>query len=342
MNRDLFAKRLCKIIGRRNYSRLQQRLKFFLTFRKEYSFAAEKKHVKVDIPTIIFNVDGKTAHGGLSDRLRGAFATYHYAKSNNLGFRILWNSPFNLSDYLEPNSVDWEISSDEKSKNLSECAFRFFNSYCYIDNDEKSFFKLLKTPNYKKEIHVYCNTTIREDLYAVYFKELFRPSALLRKALDEQLKGIKEYVSVSFRFIGLLGDFKDQDSNRKELSSEKEKNDYIERSLYALTVIHQKFPGKAILVTSDSKIFLERAIALPFVYVVPGDIGHLDTTVASTDTDLKTFLDFMMIVNAEQSFCYTTGRMYGATRFAKTASLIGGHSFEVIDDQTLEQWENCE
>ena len=88
MNRDLFSKRVCKVIGRRNYSRLQQKLKYVLTFRSVYSSNSEKKHNIADTPTVVVNVDGKTAHGGLSDRLRGLFAASHYSKINNLNFKI--------------------------------------------------------------------------------------------------------------------------------------------------------------------------------------------------------------------------------------------------------------
>ena len=36
MNRDLWAKRLSKVIGKENVCRLQSKLKYFLSFRNEY------------------------------------------------------------------------------------------------------------------------------------------------------------------------------------------------------------------------------------------------------------------------------------------------------------------
>ena len=36
MNRDLWARRLSKVIGKENVCRLQSKLKYFLSFRNEY------------------------------------------------------------------------------------------------------------------------------------------------------------------------------------------------------------------------------------------------------------------------------------------------------------------
>ena len=38
MKRDLWARRLSKMIGKENVCRLQSKLKYFLSFRKEYEY----------------------------------------------------------------------------------------------------------------------------------------------------------------------------------------------------------------------------------------------------------------------------------------------------------------
>lgn len=334
MNRTRKTKWLVCFLGRRNYSWLQEKLKFILNFRKDYSFVAPRIHKLKGKQLIVFRVDGKTAHGGLSDRLRGLMAAYYYAQKVGADFRILWNSPFLLEDYFEPATFDWRVDEKSLSHNILDVAVRFQNDYSRIANDEKTFLKLMKST--KPEIHVYINTTIHEELYCQYFNELLKPTDVLSKAVNvhlEKLGGQKQYVSMSFRFIGLLGDFKDHDSDRPVLTDPREKQAYINLCLQALETIHKLHEGKRILVTTDSPIFLEETSKLPYVYVVPGTIDHIDSnSKKSEDVFLKTFLDFMLIVHAEMSYAYTTGLMFGQTKFAKTAALFGGHDYKILND----------
>ena len=59
--------------------------------------------------TLIFMVDGKWMHGGLTDRLRGMASAYKFATEHNLDFKIFHTSPFLLQEILEPNKVNWII-----------------------------------------------------------------------------------------------------------------------------------------------------------------------------------------------------------------------------------------
>jgi hypothetical protein len=38
-----------------------------------------------------------------------------FCEKNHLDFRIYFSSPFSLSDYLEPNRVNWPIGENEMS-----------------------------------------------------------------------------------------------------------------------------------------------------------------------------------------------------------------------------------
>lgn len=165
MNRSLMSARLAKIIGNRNVTRLQAMLKYVLSFRHVY-------HWREDVPkTVIFMIDGRTPHGGLSDRLRGLFATYMYCKERGYKFKVNWVYPFKLQDYLQPASFDWTIEPEDITHNKKYVAFRFFNSYSRMNNDEKGYYAILNT---KKPVeHVYSNVTMHEERYAQLFKELF-------------------------------------------------------------------------------------------------------------------------------------------------------------------------
>lgn len=334
MNRLKQTRIIVALLGSRNYSWLQEKLKFFLNFRKEYSLFAPKIHTKNDKKIIVFNVDGKTAHGGLSDRFRGLFASYYYAQKIDADFKVIWEHPFLIEDYLQPATFDWRADKSKLSHNFFEVGFRFQNDYSRIANDEETFFKLMKSP--KPELHVYINTTIHEELYGDFFAKLFRPSKDLQSAMETHLRalgGAKEYVSMSFRFIGILGDFKDHDQSRIVLTDENEKRTYIEMCLHALNVVHRKHSDKKILVTTDSPMFMQEACNLPFVYVVPGTIDHIDSkSQKKEDVFLKTFLDFMMIVNAFKCYAYTTGEMFGQTKFARTAALCGNNEYKILKE----------
>ena len=324
MNRDLCARRLSKVIGKENVCRLQSKLKYFLSFRNEYKTFTNVNGGGKKI--VIFFIDGKTIHGGLSDRLRGLFSTYYYCLKEGIDFKVFWTYPFNLQDYLEPNKVNWLIEGKAISHNKNEVAFRFFNSYSLMNNNETSFLKIMNTK--KHEIHVYSNITLHEEMYHIFFNDLFKPSKMLSDALQYNTDKIGgKYISVSFRFIGILGDFKDT-YFKKELGAE-EKEKYISKCLDVICRLKTKHPNvPKILVTSDSRVFLEKASSLAYVYIIPGTVVHMDGVNKNMEqNDLKVFLDMLMISKAECCYSYSYGKMFKGTKFAKTSALIGNRRF---------------
>ena len=312
------------MIGKENVCRLQSKLKYFLSFRNEYKTLTNVNGGGKKI--VIFFIDGKTIHGGLSDRLRGLFSTYYYCLKEGIDFKVFWTYPFNLQDYLEPNKVNWLIEGKAISHNKNEVAFRFFNSYSLMNNTETSFLKIMTTK--KHEIHVYSNITLHEEMYHIFFNDLFKPSKMLSDALQYNTDKIGgKYISVSFRFIGILGDFKDT-YFKKELGAE-EKEKYISKCLDVICRLKTKHPNvPKILVTSDSRVFLEKASSLAYVYIIPGTVVHMDGVNKNMEqNDLKVFLDMLMISKAECCYSYSYGKMFKGTKFAKTSALIGNRRF---------------
>ena len=328
MSRDAQAKRLSRFIGKKNVCRLQSFLKFFLSFRHDYFYKNINAVKQGDKKVAIFFIDGKTIHGGLSDRLRGLFSVYDYCLNKGDRFKVYWVFPFKLQDYLEPNKVNWLIDKKDISYNLKDVSFRFFNSYSQVMNDEENYFKLMNTR--KPILHVYSNITLHEEKYHRYFAELFEPSAQLSEAIQYHTTEIGgKYVSITFRFIGLLGDFQDTNSHFGVLE-DGEKELYVNKCLDAINRIHSQNPGvHKILVTSDSSIFLSKASELPFVYIIRGVIAHMDNAKSEVNdnANLKTFTDLLMISKAERCYVYSYGRMFKASKFARTAALIGGREF---------------
>lgn len=329
MNRDRIARKLVEVIGRKNVARLQSWVKYMITFKHIYR---DGPMMSIGIKTVVFIIDGKTPHGGLSDRLRGLFSIYYYCKQKGYHFKIAWNYPFRLQDYLKPANENWIAEDWELASNRKMVSFRFFNSYSMMNNKEKDYFELL---DFRKPIaHVYSNVTLHEELFPVLFNELFVPVETLQHAVERNISKIGgEFYSMSFRFIGLLGDFKDKDSRFNELDDEADKENYIEHCLNAIRNVYNAMSKKRkILVTTDSSLFLVRLDAILYVYTIPGVVGHMDVDKNSYELHFKTFLDFIMISKAIKCYSYQYGKMYSATKFAKTAALIGGKEYEVMKE----------
>lgn len=322
------------ILGKKRFSRWQSKLKYFLNFRKYY-YKGEAKEKQRERKEVIFFIDGRTTHGGLSDRLRGLFSVYYYCKKKSYDFKVCWTYPFKLQDYFVPATFDWVVAPEQINRNKREVDFRFFNSYSFMNNDENSYFEQLDSN--KPILHVYSNVTLHEELFKDMFVELFKPAPPLEHAIYQCLKNLNgggKYVSVTFRFIGILGDFKDKDKSYGEVDDGK-KNEYIQKCINVCKKLHDKH-NEMILVTSDSPTFLSEAQKLNFVYVIPGTVVHMDNVFNDNyQLHLKSFLDMMLISKAEKCYSYCYGRMFKDSKFARTSALIGGKPFETIIEEEV-------
>ena len=82
------------------------------------------------------------------------------------------------------------------------------------------------------------------------------------------------------------------------------------------------------LVTADSRKFLEAVKGLPFVYVIKGKVGHINYE-ASDEVNMKTFLDFFMIANAQKVYLAKSDKMYNSD-FSRRAAMIYNKKFELV------------
>ena len=277
---------------------------------------------------VIFRIDGRFNHGGLCDRLWGCLAVYNYCKRNGLRFRIDWRVPFKLETFFEPAQYDWCIDRREVSFNPKESRLLIISN----NHNEKNQWRLLDRIGHvsQQQVHVYTPAHVDRDDFGLYFKELFRPSPLLKKAIDEEKRKIGgDYVSVSFRFMQLLGDFKDMYG---ETLSPEEQRQLLQRSLATIKKVHEANPDVAkVLVTSDSIKLIEAASVFPWVHIITGAPVHIGFTDEVSDIKhLKTFVDFMMIADAQKVYFAQAPGIYGST-FAHTASKINKRPFEKIE-----------
>ena len=296
--------------------------------RTQYGFQMKKEEVPA---LVIFCLDSRSSKVGFADRLRGMVSCFAYAKAIGVPFRIEHLSPFDLTDYLVPDRYDWRLKDGEKSYNL-----RYSNPVFMIQRTVGKRSMRLFRLNQRRQHHIYTNANYLKEVNRKYrtsfqfhelFHELFKPSCKLEDALSkhrDQLMAQEGYISVSFRFMQLMGDFKDC---RGEILPDDEKADLLTRSLSVIGELHDK-ERKTILVTSDSQTFLDKASALDFVYIVPGKTGHIGFS-QGQDVHDKMFLDFFLISQARHVYMAFSGKMYRSI-FAKTAAWTNNVPYDEI------------
>lgn len=295
-------------------------------FYTRYYTDSESKHPSKR--GVICMFDGKLLHGGLTDRIRGILSIYEMTRKKGLPFYIYWTRPFKLEKYLIPSTFDWRIGENELSHSNKD-------SYPIIIMQENNILSnihnLLRfragTSLHLPQIHIYSNADNGNGHYRNLYDELFTPTPFLKSAVQKALSDIgSPYWAFSFRFLSLLGDFKD---NTRRVLSEVESELLIADVVAEFRKLIRDVPeGYRILVTSDSERFalMMRTID-PRVYVVPGDVVHIDLTDKDlADTWLKTFLDQHLLMHAERVILMRTGDMY-RSGFPCFAAEIGGAEF---------------
>jgi hypothetical protein len=284
--------------------------------------------------TIVYMVQPETTFsGGLSDRLRGITSIYAECKRQRLPFKIVFE-PLHLQDYLVPNQYDWQLNTDEICWDIEKvypCTLLTYHHNlrnCFQRFAQRMILRYYLKKHYK-QIHIYSNMAIADKEFSTLFKELFRPSERLQNQIDyhlSQLGGAKKYISLTFRFRQLLGDFKEGG----EVLPESEREAYVLRCIKGIEELHAEFPSERLLVTSDSKMFLDRLSYLDYVYVIPGNVVHMGFTFdASQDVYMKSFVDYYMLSNAKTVF-QMTDKLLFRSGFPKRAAMLNGAKYVEI------------
>jgi len=304
---------------------------------------------------------------------------YKYSKQKGYIFKINFCYPYQLSDYFDSNVYNWKINENEISydSNISIPLWMYSVYTVYGRSLEfESKFQLdilnkfvVRNSN-KKQIDIYTNSEwVNEDEYSLLFNELFKPSAQLEKLLNYHRGNLgTDYISMTFRFQQLLGDFENKDSyikdiqpfledininNRGHLAEQQlrallgdfknknisvpitydiSKDKLINDCIQKIKEIHSKsFPEKKILVTADSETFLSEVKKLDFVYVVSAQniFDGNENLNNNFKMFVKPFVDILMLSEANKLFLLCTGSMY-RSGFAKNASLINNKEYSEI------------
>ena len=312
------------LLGDKSYFKLRSWMDI-LSVTPKYTAVPQKGALKSI--TMVFN--GDVYNVGLADRLRAVTSVYYWCKNNGIDFKLFFSSPFNLSDYLAPNEYNWETESEKLDRDRA-CP-KALISYSVLFGEKKNiefhreYLDSLLTCGYA-HIHLYSNTFCYDAYFNACYHELFRPVEQLQSELDGFQKEIGDsYVSVSFRFTQLLGDLKDTFGT---VLPPEERKALIQKCKDSIAPLLDENGVKIALVTSDSKSFLDEISGLPYVYLIPGSVGHIRNKV-SEEQIRKTFWDMLMISRAKKAYMVRTPQMY-RSGFAKHAALIGDIPFEEV------------
>lgn len=301
--------------------------------QEQLSFISSLYHIsfkeEAPAPLQVYSLDSRTTYAcGFADRLRGMITTYAYAKATGLPFRIDHRLPFQLEEFLLPNQVDWRTNPNELSYNLLHA-----NPIVMLDFTKGE--RLVKLSK-KRQHHFYSNINAialinnhygTNFTYSQLYTELFRPSNLLKEAMAPYEKFIQEgYISISFRFLQLMGDLVDVCG---KTLPENEQQKLTAKCIRFVEDMHAKNSNiNHILVTTDSMKFLDAVNQLPYVFVIPGRIGQIAFK-SDNEINLKMFLDFFMISKAKKAYMAYTGDMY-KSHFAQSAAETTDIPFESI------------
>lgn len=279
-------------------------------------------------------LDGNCIHGGMCDRFKSIISLYAFCKANNLPFRIKYSSPFQLEKILVPAEYDWGVKAGEYTDNP------LFVKILFMRKEPQG--KRLMRLKTRRQVHLYSNRNWLEHINNRYntdfkwgelYKELFKPSPVLQTRIDEMKKNIDgEYIAAVFRFQNLLGDFLEYELT--SLPSEAEKTQLIQTCLRGLKDVMSSYPDVKFLVTSDSLKFLNEAVKLDRVYIIPGELKHMDQSRATNseedlDPHLKAFTDFYMIGGAKKIYRIGTPQMY-PSEFPMYAAKVNDVPFESV------------
>lgn len=305
-------------------------VKNFGPYRKRYLTLPKRKREAVVV------IDGSRTHGGLTDRFRNILSIYSYCKNNNIPFKLSYTYPCDLRQILVPNTYDWTIKNDQVTYN--------WLSYKEIEMDvleqknvndvNSEHLQILDTEfmqNKQLQYHIFGNAFFAKGRYHELFNELFKPSEYLQCKIDEMISLFPEdYESVTLRFQCLLGDFRE--GNYPELL-ESEKARLIKKCIDKIDELYSDnyFKTEKILVTSDSRTFLNEVSKKPYVYTIPGKLEHMDyTSNSELETNAKSFVDLFMLTRAKRLTQLHTGQMY-KSGFPEFAAELGGKEYQIIN-----------
>ena len=276
---------------------------------------------------VIAMFDGRQIHCGLTDRLIGICTAYEFSKRLNLRFYILFKTPFDITNYLLPNKVNWTLNENDVVYNRNAAVPVFLNNWQSLTAFHWFYLKRIAAKNPSKQLHLYINSPFHLKQYRSNFNILFKKSPLLNISIANSIVqlGSPSFVAMAFRFAGILGDLKEDYTSFKRLD-EQEQDILIKRCEKKVLQIRRDLDiRERLLITADSEKFINYIKKYDFTYVTPGGVAHIDNSHKKReDTYLKVFVDLFMLSQSRIIYQLNTGGMYKESGFARQASQLSG------------------
>lgn len=256
-------------------------------------------------------------HPGLADRFKAAVALYNHCKKCGYQFKMYFETPFRLADYMAPKQ-DWEFKLEELEYSLQDTKI--------ITEQNLWPLPMLKAG---KQYHVYAYAGNGlphkfEDTgytWSELFKELFKPSPLLQKAFDAlQMPPAGTYISVHLRFVNALEQF-ENGFYKNHLNTQAERDNLVKRCQKGIMELHEQNPGTDIFVFSDSKVFLDSLEGMPVRVLPHSNIGHVSEG-ANEDAQLKSFLDLYALSRSKEIWRFLAPELYNWSYYAMVAAYM--------------------
>ena len=289
-----------------------------LKYRKKlFRSLRAKQH---DIFFMVF--DPERGHPGLADRLKAVISTYNIAKKNHYRFKLYFETPFRLSDYLAPQ-FNWEAHPADLEFSLLDT--KLFNECNWHNRNRLVSHKQYHCYQYSGNVmpRMFADTGYK---WADLFRELFRPSDMLEAAYRKLWIEPKSYVACHLWFVNALEKFEDTFFDN-HLDTEAAREALIARCKEGIREVQKANPGMDVYVFSDSKCFLDCVDGMNGVKVLEhSHIGHISNQNTEA-SHLKTFLDIYVMSQGRAVYRFSAPELYSISHYALLAATIGDIPF---------------
>jgi hypothetical protein len=287
-----------------------------------------------DKKRIIICFDGLFPHGGIVDRLKGIISFYEVAKKLDYDFYIYFNHPFQLSYFLKPNKVNWDIKERELKYNPFSTKVIYLmdnfevNPLELIKNSKAKTFLIYNNIDYLGVIFKGNTESENQQIWYNSYNELFLVSSELNKEIQKNHHD--DRIVFHTRFTSLMGDFKDTtnivlDENKRQKLINK-----LIRKMEEVVVLH---PDKKVYVLSDSIVFLNYIKQHTSFTVLEGNPKHsgMKNNDADLESHYKTFVDFYFMTKSDAIYLLQLDQMYNSN-FSKYAAILGDVPFTSLHE----------
>lgn len=287
-------------------------------YRLKYGFRHAHK-----INVLYFVFEPQKKHPGLADRLKAVISMYNLAKANGYAFKLYFETPFKLSDYLKPK-FDWELS-------LEELEYSIFDTKIISETNWRKFVNL--KPDCQYHCYRYSGNELprrfEDSGYRWFdlFHEMFEPSDELNRAYNSLGISAKPYIAIHLRFVNALEKFESTYFDN-HLRTQVERDNLICRCIKGIIKIMENNKGMDVYVFSDSKVFLNSLKDLPVKTLDSSSIGHVSET-EIREQHLKTFLDLYVMSKSDCVYRIVAPELFNHSYYAVLAATIG--DVECID-----------